>query len=112
MFKKKSLDIVITWNMKNSQLPSPYAKLKRLNDGSYSPYKKPDEETNYIHVNFKTNFFKKSILKQLPMSIEKRLSSLWSPKDICKETTPYYEKYLSNCGYTENLNYRDSNLQI
>ena len=42
--------------MKNSQLPSPYAKLKRLNDGSYSPYKKPDEEINYIHVNFKTTF--------------------------------------------------------
>ena len=23
-----------------------------LNNGSYSPYKKPNEETNYIHVNF------------------------------------------------------------
>ena len=22
-----------------------------LNDGSYRPYKKPNEETNYIHVN-------------------------------------------------------------
>ena len=41
------------------------------------------------------------------MSIEKRLSSLWSPKDIFEETAPYYEKYLSNCRYRENLNYRD-----
>ena len=41
------------------------------------------------------------------MSIEKRLSSLWSSKDIFEETAPYYEKYLSNCRYRENLNYRD-----
>ena len=31
------------------------------------------------------------------MSIEKRLSSLSSSKDIFEETAPYYEKYLSNC---------------
>ena len=29
-----------------------------LNDGFHSPYKKPDEEKNYIHVNFKTNLKK------------------------------------------------------
>ena len=44
-----------------------------LNDGSYRPYKKPNEETNYIHVN---SDHPPSILKQLPKSIEKRLSSL------------------------------------
>ena len=44
-----------------------------LNDESYRPYKKPNEETNYIHVN---SDHPPSILKQLPKSIEKRLSSL------------------------------------
>ena len=29
-----------------------------LNDGFHSPYKKPDEEKNYIHVNFKTTLKK------------------------------------------------------
>ena len=29
-----------------------------LNDRFYSPYKKPDEEKNYIHVNFKINLKK------------------------------------------------------
>ena len=48
-----------------------------------------------------------SILKQLPMSIEKRLLSLSSSKEILEETVPYYEQYLSNCGYKEKLNYRD-----
>ena len=44
-----------------------------LNDGSYRPYKKPNQETNYIHVN---SDHPTSILKQHPMSVEKRLSSL------------------------------------
>ena len=47
-----------------------------LNDGSYRPYKKPNDETN-IHVN---SDHPPSILKQLPVSIEKRLSSLSSSK--------------------------------
>ena len=75
-----------------------------LNDGSYRPYKKPNEETNYIHVNSDHPL---SILKQLPKSIEKRLSSLSSSKEIFEETAPYYEQHLSNCGYKEKLNYRD-----
>ena len=41
------------------------------------------------------------------MSIEKQLSSLSSSKEIFEETAPYYEQYLSNCGYKEKLNYRD-----
>ena len=41
------------------------------------------------------------------MSIEKRLSSLSSSKEIFEETAPYYEKYLSNCRHREKLNYRD-----
>ena len=67
----------------------------------------PDEETNYLNVNFKRTFKRKAIFKQLPISIEKLLSSLSSSKEIFKETAPYYEKYLSNCGYREKLNYRD-----
>ena len=75
-----------------------------LNNGSYRPYKKPNEETNYIHVNFD---HPPSILKQLPMSIGKQLSFSSLSKEIFEETVPYYEQYLSNCGYKEKLNYRD-----
>ena len=75
-----------------------------LNNGSYRPYKKPNDETSYIHIN---SDHPPSILKQLPMSIEKWLSSLSSSKEIFEETAPYYEKYLSNCGYREKLNYCD-----
>ena len=101
MFKNKGLDIIINCNMK---IVNYLDVTLNLNDGSYRPYKKPSEETNYIHVN---SDHPPSILKQLPKSIEKRLSSLSSSKEIFEETGPYYEQQLSNCGYKEKLNYRD-----
>ena len=92
IFKNKGLDIIINCNMK---IVNYLDVTLNLNDGSYRPYKKPNDETNYIHVN---SDHPPSILKQLPVSIEKRLSSLSSSKEIFEETAPYYEKYLSNCG--------------
>ena len=100
-FKNKGLDIIINCNMK---IVNYLDVTLNLNDGSYRPYKKPNEETNYIHVN---SDHPPSILKQLPKSIEKRLSSLSSSKEIFEKTAPYYEQQLSNCGYKEKLNYRD-----
>ena len=63
-----------------------------------------NEETNYIHVNSDHPL---SILKQIPMSIEKRFSSLSLSKEIFQETLPYFEQCLSNCRYKEKLNYRN-----
>ena len=73
-------------------------------NGSYCPYKKPNDETNCIHVN---SDHPPSILKQLPTSIEKRLSSLSSSEEILEEVAPHYEQYLTNCRYKEKLNYCD-----
>ena len=101
ILKNKCLDIIINSNMKIVN----YLDITlNLNDGSYRPYKKPTEETDYIHVNCD---HPSSILKQLPMSIEKRLSSSSPCKEIFEETAPYYEQDLSNCGYKEKLNYCD-----
>ena len=101
MFKNKGLDIIINCNMK---IVNYLDVTLNLNEGSYHPYEKSNEETNYTRVNSDQP---PSILKQLPKSIEKRLSSLSSSKEIFKETAPYYEQYLSNCGYKEKLNYCD-----
>ena len=79
MFKNKGLDIIINCNMK---IVNYLDVTLNLNDGSYRPYKKPNDETNYIHVN---SDHPPSILKQLPVSIEKRLSSLSSSKEIFEE---------------------------
>ena len=74
-----------------------------LNDGSYRPYRKPNEETRYIHIQ---SDHPPSVTKYLPRSIEKRLSQLLSYKDIFYETTPYYEQRLTSCGYNEKLTYQ------
>ena len=47
-FKNKGLDIIINCNMK---IINHLEVTLNLNDGSYRPYKKPNEEINYIHIN-------------------------------------------------------------
>ena len=49
MFKNKGLDIIISCNMKTVNYLDVTLNLK---DGSYRPNKKPNDETNYIHVNY------------------------------------------------------------
>ena len=74
-----------------------------LNDGSYRPYRKPNDESHYIHIQSDN---RPSITKQLPRSIAKSLSPLSSSKDIFYEMTPYYEQRLASCGYNKKLTYQ------
>ena len=70
LFKEKDLDIIIQCNLKITN----YLDITlNLNDGSYRPYRKPNEETNYIHIN---SDHLQLIIKEIPRSIEKRLSIL------------------------------------
>ena len=62
-----------------------------LIDGSYRPYRKPSEETNYIHIN---SDHPPSIIKEIPRSIKKRLPILSAFKDIFQESAIFYEKCL------------------
>ena len=50
-----------------------------LNNGTYCTYRKPKEETNYIQVN---SYHPPSVMKEIPQSIEKRLSTLSLSKNI------------------------------
>ena len=59
-FKNKSLDIIINCNM---EIVNYLDVTLNLNDGSYRPYKEPNDETN-IHVN---SDHPPSILKQPPV---------------------------------------------
>ena len=73
-----------------------------LKDGSYCPYRKPSKETNYIHLN---TDHPPSVIKGIGRSIEKRLSTLSSSKNIFQESAVYYEKCLNNSGYKTKLQY-------
>ena len=80
-----------------------------LNDGFYRPYRKPNHETHYIHIQ---SDHPPSINKQLPRSVKMRLSQLSSSKDIFYETTPYYEQRLTSCRYNEKLTYQQQGENI
>ena len=100
LFKQKGMQIIIEYNLKVVN----YLNVTfNLNDGSYRPYRKPNDETHHIHIK---SDHPPSITKQLPRSIEKRLSQLSSSKDIFYKTTPYYEQRLASCGYNEKLTYQ------
>ena len=100
LFKQKGMQIIIECNLKVvNYLDVTFS----LNDGSYRPYRKPTDETHYIHIQ---SDHRSSITKQLPWSIEKRLSQLSSSKDIFYETTPYYEQRLASSRYNEKLTYQ------
>ena len=101
MFKIKGLDIIINCNMK---IVNYLGVTLKLNDGSYCPYKTPNEEANYIHVNSDHAPPPPIHFKASSNISRKRLSSLSSSKDIFEETVLYYEQYLWNCGYKEKLN--------
>ena len=100
LFKQKGLQIIIECNLK---VVNYLDVIFNLNDGSYRPYRKPNDGTHYIHIQLDHS---PSITKQLPRSIEKRLSQLSSSKDILYETTPYYEQCLASWGYNEKLTYQ------
>ena len=58
-----------------------------LNDGSYKPFRKPDDQTVYINAE---SDHPPSILKQLPLSVEARISDLSSSEDIIFEQSKEY----------------------
>ena len=65
LFKEKDLDIIIQCNLKITN----YLDITlNLNDGSYRPYRKPNEETSYIHI---SSDHPPSIIEEIPQSIEK-----------------------------------------
>ena len=100
VFKDNGLDIVIKCNMK---IVDYLDVTLNLNDGSYRPFRKPNDETNYIHAE---SNHPPSIIKQLPISVEKRLSCLSSSKEIFDQTAPYYKEALKKNGHKYNLTYQ------
>ena len=72
-------------------------------DGSFKPYHKPDHIIQYIN---KESNHPRSIIKHLPVSIEKRLSNNSSDEKIFKEAAIYYEDTLDTAGCINELVYQ------
>ena len=76
-----------------------------LRNGSYRPYKKPNDELKYINV---LSNHPPQILKQLTTAIRDRLSRNSSSEPIFNEWKHQYEDALSKSGFKTELTYKDS----
>ena len=71
-----------------------------LEDGSYRPYKRPGYETKYINVQ---SNHPPNILKQVPISNEKRLSTISSSEEVFEQSKSHYQEALRRSGYEHEL---------
>ena len=76
----------------------------------HRPYQKPDkiiQNIQHAESNHPPN-----IIKQIPKTIEKRLSQLSSNEYIFNESEPFYEDKLHQSGYQQKLKYNPVNTKI
>ena len=73
-----------------------------LNDGSYRPYSKPNNVTNYVHKN---SNHPQNIIKAIPKSINQRLCSISSDENQFKATTATFQDALNRADYDYNLQF-------
>ena len=76
-----------------------------LRNGSYRPYKKPNDELKYINV---LSNHPPQILQQLTTAINDRLSRNSSSELIINDSKHQYEDALSKSGFKTELTYKDS----
>ena len=99
MFKDCGLAIVVQCNIKSVDFLDVTFNL----DNSYhKPYRKPNNKPLYlnVHSNHPPN-----VLKQLPLSIEKRISDTSSNEDIFKESISVYKDALLESGFKKKFTY-------
>ena len=77
-------------------------KQSDLNDGTYKPFNKPNNSPTYLHVE---SNHPPSVIKQIPLSISKRISNNSSSKQIFDNAAHYYNNVLEKSGYKEKLTY-------
>ena len=103
IFKELNLNITIECNKKVVNFLDVTLD---LNSGKYYPYKKPNEEIEYIH---KDSNHPPNIIKDLPKMISRRLSNLSYDEEIFNKSKSIYEKALKESGYNENLSFNKTN---
>ena len=74
----------------------------------YKPYMKPNNTPLYVH---KDSNHPPNIIKNIPESINKRLSSISCNEGVFKEAAPKYQEALDKSGYNYKLKYNPSNEQ-
>ena len=94
-FKTHGLNITIQTNMK---IVNYLDVTFDLTNGTYCPYRKPNDHPQYI--NTKSNH-PPNIIKQIPASINRRISDNSSNEDAFNKAKPVYNSALKASSYTE-----------
>ena len=98
-FKNHGLSITIQSNLKTVNFLD---VTLNLTDGTHYPYRKPNNETQYIDI---MSNHPRTILKQLPAAIGLRISEISSNEEIFNKSKPHYEDALKKSGHNEKLQY-------
>ena len=102
MFKDNHLNITIQCNQK---IVNYLDVTFNLSNATYQHFCKPNNEIAYIH---KESNHTPSILRQIPLSIESRLSKHSSNEKVFKESIQIYQEALKKSGYNHQLTYQKS----
>ena len=73
-----------------------------LSNGEYKPFRKPND--NLLYINKDSNHLP-CILRQLPVSVNKRISLLSSDEQAFHEAAPTYQNALKHSNYNHKLSY-------
>ena len=76
-----------------------------LENGSYRPFKKPNDKLLYVHT---SSNHPPQIIKQIPNSVCERLSKNSSSQEIFDTTKTEYEEALLKSGYSPKLSYTNN----
>ena len=77
-----------------------------LQNENYRPFLKPGDRP--LYVNKKSNH-PPSILKNIPLAVNKRLCDISSSKDVFDQSVPVYQAALDRAGYNHKLEYHEPN---
>ena len=77
--------------------------LLNLTDTAYKPCHKPNDEICYIYKESNHSF---SITKQLPISVETRLSNISSNEKVFNESVSIHQEALDKSGYNRKLKFQ------
>jgi hypothetical protein len=99
VFANNGLKITIEANMKSVDFLDITLDLRT---GTFKPYMKPNNKPLYVHSE---SNHPPSIIRNIPISINKRLSNISSNEELFNDAKPPYQEALKQSGYDYQLTY-------
>ena len=102
IFKDMGLQITIDANLEQVNFLDVTINI----NGNFWPYQKPNSDTKYVHVD---SNHPKVVLKEIPNSVNARLSNISSNENLFNKHKQHYEKALKDSGHNSTLKYNTPN---